>query len=613
MASSHGDGGIGSNGGTTDDRVHTRTRKREKARERCLLCVKAGRKSRLQLFQIGPNEAMYLCTEEKCPYPVSMTDDIHGSVVTRELSELKISSPPRGSSEKSKPLKSFPTSMPIVVPVESQKIPTIPREDMIPKRTSSLVPEPLEEQLLQFRLWMREKKHLRNNSLPHEEGREKGDGFATKRARVRSRQPEFVTDSEFNQVKLISHTNKLPGQKTRITSTSSIRKIDKTLMQASGVDFNKKFEPFTITPQEKLSKESASRSPEPESSSENKDTDANTQIATAQLEDPIASNTQTETTQEGTTQSNENLIEPSHDTVLATQTTDEPPSSVPLHPAAGILPVDSLQMPLGPQEQWQHPSTQPGNSVPLHNGDISNSLYSTNLIPPPQYMDGYHMMPSHPHYNNLIPPPTSYPAIPPSLQSPLSPIPQDAQNAYPSQFYYSDNVYQYADQWDDNQAQLELTKMLDSLDMPPSEQYDPTLGILSTGSPTGADMYDLMDPTISPNLTGPYERPHPVMQVGMNPLTSPLNDSIPVNANTPDMPSSQVVTQISDVSQEKALTDIDALKELPASITNGHMADSTGINGVGTFNNTEESPMSSYHSPQSEGEYQSMSLVGSAS
>ncbi|KAI6645818.1 hypothetical protein LOD99_13078 [Oopsacas minuta] len=582
MAANQGNGGTGLLEGNTSR--HTRSRKRDKVW--CLLCLNSGRKSRLQLFQIGGNEAMYLCSNETCPYPVSMSDDLHSSVVSRELTELKVSSPQKTTSGNT--MKKYPTSMPIVVPVEVQKMPTMPREDGHSKRNS--ISDLTEDSILQFKLWMRgNKRSFRSNSLTQEESiniykngdlRER-DIFTSKRVRIKSTHLEADSETDVaSRNRIVTHTNKLSSKAPRHFSTPSIRKIDKTLMEASGVNVDKKFEPFKITPKASITKPIPE---ETENPSQN--------VLTNHEEDPLA--TQPETLQNNLQENN----------IVDNNVSNNLSGDDGIQNGTEIMQMNSLQMPLLSPEQWPH-TPQP---MQMQNGHV-DSVYNTPLIAPPPYIpNNYHMMSQ---YNQLIPPPSNYHNMPnsvppPPLQTPLSPMPQPTNNYTNDQFYYPDNLYtDYAEQWDD----LELTKMLDAIDMPPTDQYDPTLGILPPGTSPEANMYGMMDPntmTSPNNITGPYDRPHPSLQMPINSplLTSNISNSLPLTNNTNIPVSSQIMSPGSG--QESGIVD-NALKDIVYNV------DTNNTDKVTTFNNHQESPMSSYQSPLSQGEYQNLSLVGSA-
>lgn len=42
----------------------------------CPLCTEVGRSGTLVLRQINANEAIYVCNNSQCPYPVSLSDQI---------------------------------------------------------------------------------------------------------------------------------------------------------------------------------------------------------------------------------------------------------------------------------------------------------------------------------------------------------------------------------------------------------------------------------------------------------------------------------------------------------------------------------------------------------
>ena len=588
---------------TVNSRSQSRPRKRDKAW--CLLCLKSGRKSKLQLFQIGGNEAMYLCSNETCPYPLLMTEDLHGSVVSRELTELKVSSPQNSNCGRLHPMNNFPTSMPIVVPVEVQKIPTIPKEDGIPKRTSNSINDITDDSILQFRLWMRDKKRpFRSNSLTHEEAsnvgkngelRERGDLIAGKRARVRSNHFEADSETESaNKNRVDSNTNKLSCRSHRHFSTPSIRKIDKTLMEASGVNVDKKFEPFKITPKDEIPKPPAPVSQVSESLVDQR---------IINNEDPLLEQTTQESQNINVESQTQNSILNSNDinnipveNNISNHLNGEDPTT--LGPLPDLVQMSSIPVQMLSPEQWHQPHTHPAHMA-MQNGHVTDSLYHTSLIPPPHYLhDSYPMMPPHPQYNNLIPPPSNYHSMATPLQSPLSPIPH-ASNDYalspndPSQFYYPDNLYpDYNDQWDE----LELTNMLDSLG---TNQFDPALAILAPGSGTEHGLYGLMDPSTMATSTGPYDRPHPTLQV---PVDSPLLDAPP---NSLPLINIQSTHNGTTREQEEVAAE---LKDIAYTIDTSNNRGDEAIN----FNNNQESPMSSYQSPLSQGEYQNVSLVGSA-
>ena len=594
MADTQGEGVWGSfegNPGAT-----RRPRKRDKAW--CLLCLKSGRKSKLQLFQIGSNEAMYLCSNQTCPYPLLMTEDLHGSVVTRELSELKVSSPQESNSGRFHPMNNFPTSMPIVVPVEVQKIPTIQKEDAIPKRTPNPLKDISDDSLLQFRLWMRDKKRTyRNNSFTHEETGKNGDPkervdlSVGKRLRVRSNHLEAESETESaSKNRADSHPNKLSSKTHRHFSTPSIRKIDKTLMEASGVNVDKKFEPFKITPKNEIPKPATPVPQESELIDESK---------IINNEDPLV---------EPTTQKLPNIdVESlSQNSILENNNTKDIPveNSITDHlngeDPTTLVQTSSVEPQMLSPEQWHQPQIPPPHMA-MQNGHATDPIYHTPIIPPPLYLhNSYPIMPPHPQYNNLIPPPSNYHNMATSLQSPLSPI-SHPPNDYvispndPSQFYYTDNLYpDYTDQWEE----LDLTNMLDSIN---TNQFDPVLGILTPGSATDQGLYDLMDPSTMGTSTGPYDCPHPPLEVPNNtPILDPPNSLPLINSSAHIQSSHNGTTE----EQEEIAAE---LIDIVSTIDSNHRCD-----GAANFNTNQESPLSSYQSPLSQGEYQSVSLVGSA-
>ena len=594
MADTQGDGGLGLFGGSSGVNSRSQTRPRKKDKAWCLLCLKSGRKSKLQLFQIGSNEAMYLCSNETCPYPLLMTEDLHGSVVTRDLSELKVTSPHETNSGRFHSTNNFPTSMPIVVPVEVQKIPIIQKEDTIPKRTPNLMKDISDDSLLQFRIWMRDKKRpIRNNSITHdeasknEEQKEKADISVGKRPRVRSNHFEGDSETELGpKNKIESHSHKLSSKAHRHFSTPSIRKIDKTLMEASGVNVDKKFEPFKITPKNEIPKPVSPVPQEPELTAEDK---------IINNEDPLVEPTTEElSTMNVESQSQNSILQ------INNNTNDIPiENNIPNHVngeehTTHVPPLDLVHMNsqmLSP-EQWHQPQIHPPHMA-IQNGHVNNPLYHTSLIPPPLYLhSNYPMMP--PQYNSLIPPPSNYHNMATSLQSPLSPIPHTP-NDYvispsdPSQFYYPDSLYaDYTDQWEE----LDLTNMLDSID---TNQFDPVLGILTPASATDNGLYDLMDPSTMATSTGPYDCPHPPLEVPNNtPILDPPNSLPLINSSAPLNGTS------GDITVE--------LQEIVSTIDSNNTRGDEAAN----FNNNQESPLSSYQSPLSQGEYQNVSLVGSA-
>ena len=585
MAASQGDGGAGLVEGKT--RSQARPRKRDKGL--CLLCMKSGRKSRLQLFQIGSNEAMYLCSNETCPYPVSMFDDLHSSVVSREITELKISSPQKTIGERPSTTTNFPTSMPLVVPVEVQKIPTMPKEDVHFKRSS--VGDITEDRLNQFKVWMQSKKQSSRSCSLTQESRnvyrngdlkEKEYLLANKRVRIRNNyaDTDFKTDTAARS-RLASNSNKISSRSDKNFSTSrSIRKIDKTLMEASGVDVNKKFEPFKITPKETLPE------PTPEV------TDLSQETINHE-EDPLVDNGENVMDSQVFHTPLENNVHNNH-----TENTvpDNMASTGPVQNNTDLMQMNSLQIPMLSPEQWQPHTPQP---MSMQNGHhVTDPLYHSSMLPPQYIHNNYNMMPQ---YNELLPPSANYHdmtgSVPPSLQSPLSPMPHPSNNYTNEQFYYPESIYtDYSEQWED----LELTKMLDAIDMPPTEQYDPTLGILPPGTSQPPDIYNVMGPSAMAtpvDMPGPYDRPHPSLPMPINsPLISP-QISQPLSNNTHNPVSSQMTSPLNGIAQ--------------MGIADSVYTSNTG-DDVASFNNNPESPMSCYQSPLSQGEYQNLSLVESA-
>eukprot|EP00800_Vazella_pourtalesii_P008295 TRINITY_DN21935_c1_g1_i1.p1 TRINITY_DN21935_c1_g1~~TRINITY_DN21935_c1_g1_i1.p1 ORF type:complete len:592 (+),score=133.77 TRINITY_DN21935_c1_g1_i1:58-1833(+) len=590
MAASQGDRGARLVKGNT--RSKARPGKRDKGL--CLLCMKSGRKSRLQLFQIGSNEAMYLCSNETCPYPVSMFDDLHSSVVSREITELKVTSPQKTTGERPGTTTYFPTSMPLVVPVEVQKIPTMPKEDVHFKRNS--VGDITEDPMNQFKVWMQSKKlSSRSSSLTQESQNVYKNGDLTEKEyslankRVRTRNSCADADSKTDttaQSRLVSHSNRIPSRSDRSFSTHrSIRKIDKTLMEASGVDVDKKFEPFRITPKETLPK------PTPEV------TDLQSQEITNHEEDPLVDNGEKAIdSQVFHTPIGNNIHDNNH---TENNVPESMPSTAPIQNNTDLIQMNSLQVPMLSPEQWQPHTPQP---MSMQNGHVTDPLYHSSMLQPQYIHNNYNMMSQ---YDELLPHTANYhdmtSSVPPSLQSPLSPMPHPSNNYTNEQFYYPEGIYtDYSEQWED----LELTKMLDAIDMPPTEQYDPTLGILPPGTSQPPDLYDVMGPSAMAtpvDMPGAYDRPHPSLPIPINsPLISPPISSQPLSNNTHHPVSSQITSPLNGLPQM-------GITDSVYSVDTNNTA-----NDVTSFNNNPESPMSCYQSPLSQGEYQNLSLVESA-
>ena len=589
MAASQGDGGAGLIKGNTKSQA--RPRKRDKGL--CLLCMQSGRKSRLQLFQIGINEAMYLCSNETCPYPVSMSDDLHSSVVSREITELKVSSPKKTTGDRPNTTTNYPTSMPLVVPVEVQKIPTMPKEDVYFKRSS--VSETTEDRMNQFKVWMQSKKGpSRSSSLTQEsqnvyrngDVKEKGYFLANKRVRIRNNYTDVDSKTDTAaRSRLASHSDRFLSKSDRNFSLQrSIRKIDKTLMEASGVDVDKKFEPFKITPKETLP------IPAP------KVTKLQSQEITNHEEDPLVDNgEQVIDSQVLHTPIENDMHNNNNNRHIENNVSDNMPSTGPLQNNTDLMQMNSLQIPMLSPEQWQPHTPQP---MSMQNGHVTDPLYHSSILPPQYIHNNYNMMPQ---YNELIPPPTGNyhdmtSSVPPSLQSPLSPMPHPSNN-YNNEFYYPEGIYtDYSEQWED----IELTNMLDAIDMPPTEQYDPTLGILPPGTTQPHHIYDVMGSSAMAtpaDMPGPYDRPHPSLPMPINtPLISPpISQPLPNNTHNPV--SSQMTSPQNGIAQ--------------LGIANSVYSNNT-VDDVTSFNNNPESPVSCYHSPLSQGEYQNLSLVESA-
>lgn len=469
-----------------------RPRKKEKAWW-CLLCLKSGRKSRLQLFQIGFNEAIYLCPEKKCPYPM---DDINSVIVSRDLQELYHSMHPTSSqrhssgnhTEKERVINSLPTSMPRVIPTETPKMPTLSKENTTNIRLdsiSSLTENLLSEKRNQSSYSRRYSnsyddvftngnysQHSRNGSLMNGHSKDNESIYLSKRFDKHSRLKNVLPgeiDFEDTERRLhpYSSNKRFIGNnkdKNRQNISFPIRKIDKTLMKVSGIELNKKFEPFTITkPGEKEAEKTRSESKSNENDDGNETKEETMKISTSINPNSIM-NVDNTNEPEPITNGHQPNIEGIQ--ILNTQSDQQalPEASQPYD-----MQQQTIKCPLEPISNELFANHTQQRSDFLSSNDNNYHVDANYSMAWPQqdnnpYYNQQFMSPSHfdqfntmmqpimgPYQTDVIPPPHNF-------------IPQ--QDFQPDPFYYPTSGGPLFNNYDNNWHDIELDNFIDSLNNP---------------------------------------------------------------------------------------------------------------------------------------------------